>query len=417
MQEVGTLIIGAGVSGLSYAAYTNEDYIIVEKENTPGGLCRTIYRDGFVWDFGGHFFHFARPELKRDFEKEINAEDIVWHVKNTNINYNGYIVDYPFQMNIHQLPKTEFIDCLFDLFNRTEKPGYGSFEEMLYGKFGKSITEKFLKPYNEKLYACDLNELDPDAMGRFFPYASPRQIINNMKTTVDQSYNSRFCYARSGAQYFIDLLLKKIKLEKLATDTLVSDVDIDKHIAVVGGKKYQYKKLVNTMPLNHFVKLIDPKYSSIVDGFLSCNKVLVLNLGFDRQAFNTQTHWTYVPMKNTIFYRMGYYSNILGADRLSMYIEIGYPEHASVDVEEQLRLTLDYLKEMGVIGEHKLIAYSAVIINPAYVHITTKSIEKVDSLRKVLEEKAAYTIGRYGSWTYCSIEDCMVDAVNLAQKG
>ena len=146
MQEVGTLIIGAGVSGLSYAAYTNEDYYIVEKENTPGGLCRTIHRDGFVWDFGGHFFHFARPELKLFFENEIKADDIVHRVKNTNINYNGYLVDYPFQMNIHQLPKTEFIDCLYDLFNRTEKPKYDNFEEMLYGKFGKSITEKFLKP-------------------------------------------------------------------------------------------------------------------------------------------------------------------------------------------------------------------------------------------------------------------------------
>ena len=39
------------------------------------------------------------------------------------------------------------------------------------GKFGKSITEMFLKPYNEKLYACDLTKLDKDAMGRFFPYA------------------------------------------------------------------------------------------------------------------------------------------------------------------------------------------------------------------------------------------------------
>lgn len=39
---------------------------------------------------------------------------------------------------------------------------------MLYGKFGKSIVEKFLKPYNEKLYAVDLTKLDVDAMGRFF---------------------------------------------------------------------------------------------------------------------------------------------------------------------------------------------------------------------------------------------------------
>ena len=38
---------------------------------------------------------------------------------------------------------------------------------MLYAKFGRGICERFLIPYNEKLYACDLAELDKDAMGRF----------------------------------------------------------------------------------------------------------------------------------------------------------------------------------------------------------------------------------------------------------
>lgn len=38
---------------------------------------------------------------------------------------------------------------------------------MLYCKFGRSIAEKFLIPYNKKLYACDLDKLDKDAMGRF----------------------------------------------------------------------------------------------------------------------------------------------------------------------------------------------------------------------------------------------------------
>ena len=51
---------------------------------------------------------------------------------------------------------------------------------MLYGKFGKGIVEKFLKPYNEKLYAIDLTELDVDAMGRFFPYADKEAIIKNI---------------------------------------------------------------------------------------------------------------------------------------------------------------------------------------------------------------------------------------------
>lgn len=69
---------------------------------------------------------------------------------------------------------------------------------MLYGKFGKSIVEKFLKPYNEKLYAVDLTTLDKDAMGRFFPYADIPAIIDNMKANKDStSYNNSFLYPRS----------------------------------------------------------------------------------------------------------------------------------------------------------------------------------------------------------------------------
>lgn len=416
MKSVETLIIGAGVSGLTYAAYTDEDYLIVEKDGAPGGLCRTFYKEGFVWDYAGHFFHFAHQDLKADFEKEIHPEDMVKCLKETNINYKGTIVDYPFQMNIHQLPKAEFIDCLYDLFHRTEKDSYSSFEDMLYGKFGKSITEKFLKPYNEKLYACNLNELDTDAMGRFFPYADPEQIINNMRNSGVQTYNSTFDYPKLGAQFFINLLLKKIDLNKLLLNAMVTSVDINRKVVVINGEEYRFRKLINTMPLNRFVKLIAPEYSTVVDGVLSCNKVLVFNLGFDKRAVNTKTHWTYIPMKEINFYRMGYYSNILGNDRLSMYIEIGYTENADIDIDSQLQLTLENLKKLGVLTDHKLIAYNALVINPGYVHITEQSNSSVSELKKMLAVQNVYTIGRYGKWTYCSIEDCMVDALNLASQ-
>ena len=52
------LIIGAGISGLSYANFIENDFFIVEKESEPGGYCKTIKRNGFVWDYSGHFFHF-----------------------------------------------------------------------------------------------------------------------------------------------------------------------------------------------------------------------------------------------------------------------------------------------------------------------------------------------------------------------
>ena len=52
------LIIGAGVSGISYANFTKNDFIVIEKESELGGYCRTIKRNGYVWDYSGHFFHF-----------------------------------------------------------------------------------------------------------------------------------------------------------------------------------------------------------------------------------------------------------------------------------------------------------------------------------------------------------------------
>ena len=53
------LIIGAGISGLSYANFCgHNDYLIIDKDSEIGGYCKTIKQDGFTWDYSGHFFHF-----------------------------------------------------------------------------------------------------------------------------------------------------------------------------------------------------------------------------------------------------------------------------------------------------------------------------------------------------------------------
>lgn len=415
MKYIDTLIIGAGISGLSYAVRAKGDYIIFEKDETAGGLCKTIYQDGFTWDYSGHFFHFATDTIQSFFNKEISLKEIVTCKKRTNIYYKGEKIDYPFQMNIHQLPKDEFIDCLYDLFNRKTKGDYNSFKEMLYCKFGESITDKFLRPYNEKLYACDLNELDPDAMGRFFPYADPFQIIKNMKNEcLDTSYNSYFSYPKKGAQFFINILLSKIDACRLITGSCVANINPHDRTAEVNGEVYKYKRIVNTTPLNKFARNVIDDFSGYNLDALTSNKVLVFNLGFDKQSVDTDIHWTYFPQCEINFYRVGYYSNILKTDRMSLYVEIGFHENAVIDIEQQLALTLENLKKVGIITNHKLVSYCSMIISPAYVHITNESIKMVRELTQHLEKFNIYTIGRYGKWTYCSIEDCITDAFSLA---
>lgn len=76
------LIIGGGASGLMFAnTKKNDDIILLEKENELGGYCRTIYQDGFVWDYAGHFFHFANEDIKNFFRSKISDSDLVLREK------------------------------------------------------------------------------------------------------------------------------------------------------------------------------------------------------------------------------------------------------------------------------------------------------------------------------------------------
>lgn len=419
MEKVKYLIIGAGVSGLSFANnLESDDYLIIEKESEAGGYCRTTRRNGYVWDYAGHFFHFSHPELKAKFQEITNSDDTVFKVKDTKIFYKGEYVDYPFQKNIHQLPKEEMIDCLYDLFQKTEADSYESFLSMLYGKFGRSITEKFLRPYNEKLYACDLNTLDVDAMGRFFPYADVKDIILNMKNSNNDSYNQTFLYPKQGAAVFVEKLLAGIKNEKIHYSEIVLNINTKAKIVKTDKSEYSYEYLISSIPLNTFVGMSDIK-DVIDESAFSYNQVLVFNLGFDKASLDNSIHWLYVPDKDINFYRIGFYNNIIGSEKLSMYIEIGYPKQAKIsreDIDSQLNATLLNLKKMNIIDEHDLVDYESIVMNPAYVHITKNSLCQVEKITKTLQTEGVYFVGRYGLWKYCSIEDCMVDSLNTIKK-
>jgi len=417
VKKVKYLIVGAGISGLSFANFiASDDYLILEKEKEAGGFCRTIYKKDYVWDYAGHFFHFTNNKIKRYFNNKIQKDQLIYKKKNTKIFYKGDYIDYPFQKNIHQLSKVEFVDCLYDIFNKNEKINYYNFEEMLYGKFGKSITNKFLKPYNEKLYSCHLNSLDADAMGRFFPYANIKEIIDNMKLQNDNSYNNEFMYPKGGAAIFVIALLNELDQEKILYNQEIYHIDTIKKIAETSQLQIKYQYLINTAPFDRLIEFINRDEYINTKTILTYNKVLVLNLGFDKKSSIDDVHWVYVPDKNINFYRIGFYDNILSSDKLSMYIEISYPSSIEVEVDKQLRFTLDNLKKMKIINDHKLLAYSSVIMSPAYIHISKVGQSFKERRKRELEKYNIYTIGRYGDWKYCSIEDSMIDAINMAKK-
>lgn len=419
-MKVNNLIIGGGISGLTLANYIT-DYLIVEKDSSLGGYARTHYVDDYIWDYAGHFFHFKTDEFKNMFINSMDKNDYIIKNKNTYIYFEDKLIDYPFQMNIHELSKDKFIDCLYDLFNKQEKEVYTNFLDMLYGKFGMSITEMFLKPYNEKLYATDLTKLDKDAMGRFFPYANISEIINNMKNHSNTSYNNTFMYPKKGAQVIVNKLCEKVDMNKVMLNTSVTSIDLNKKEVTLSTKEViSYNNLINTIPFNKFLSLLNIQEYTNFSNELSYNKVLVFNLGFDKKSTYNNTDWIYFPDKNINFYRAGFYDNILSTDKLSMYIEIGYSKESIIDestINKELSLTLDNLKKCKIIDDtFKLVKYESIIMDPAYVHIDTLHDKLVKEIINDLETKNVYSVGRYGSWTYSSMEDAMLQSKELVEK-
>ena len=457
MERVRHLIVGAGISGLAYADRIHEgphgasdDLLVVEADTEIGGYCKTIVREvatpsgsaRFVWDYSGHFFHFKHADIEADLVGRMKGEKVLSVQKDSRIHWPGGLrppsgrgeihetptnwVEFPFQKNIHHLPQADFVDCLYELYLRDERwnsfaggapKGHkpASFLEMLYQRFGRGITERFLRPYNEKLYATDLATLDVDAMGRFFPHADITDIVRNMREANNATYNASFTYPEGGAIQYVHALASRLRSGAIALGERVVSIDLAKKVATTTRRSIAFEHLVSSMP---FVKLLDAARLPYTPSTYGWNQVLVFNLGFDRKG-PEGIHWAYYPQKELSFYRVGFYDNIFGTPHLSVYVELGYPRTATIDDAEIARArerVLADLAKVGVTSGHRVIAEHHVVMDPAYVHITRASLADVAQKKSVLESRGVSSIGRYGSWTYCSIEDNVVEARALADR-
>lgn len=430
-EEVETLIIGAGMSGLGFANAWLEQrkdragrVLIVEREGEAGGYCRTVRRKGFVWDYSGHFFHFRHAEIEAWLRARMPADAVLQVKKRCFVRACGTEVDFPFQKNIHQLSPQDFLACLVDLWSAEQQRIFtpvqsGSFKAMLEDRLGRAICERFLIPYNEKLYACDLDSLDADAMGRFFPHTTFDELMRHIRSPHDASYNANFTYPKGGAVEYVRALLRDLPDDAVSLNESLVSVDLLRKTATTTKRKLRYERLVTSVPLPTTLRMCGV---SIRPGVFSWNRVLVFNLGFDGKG-RDDAHWVYFADRALPFYRVGFYDNIHAAEassdagkRMSLYVEVGLPAVGEVDVDKLRAAVLDGLRKERIVTDQRLIAEHHVLMDPAYVHITSQSLEEVARQRRDLENAGVFSIGRYGGWTYCSIEDNLVEARVLAER-
>jgi protoporphyrinogen oxidase len=163
------VIIGAGPAGLT-AAYqlVKAGYlpVVVEADDVVGGISRTVERDGWRFDIGGHRFFTKVKPVEELWQEILHKDDFLVRPRMSRIFYNDKFFDYPLKASnaLRNLGLIEaFLCCLSYLRARIRPPrDQTNYEGWLVSRFGWRLYRTFFKTYTEKVWGVPVAEMPAD---------------------------------------------------------------------------------------------------------------------------------------------------------------------------------------------------------------------------------------------------------------
>src|SRR3712207_63022 len=91
------VVLGGGPAGLTAGyllAQKGRPVVVLEAEDQVGGLAKTVVRDGYRFDLGGHRFFTKSAEVERLWD-EVMGEEMLTRPRLSRIYWRGRYLDYP----------------------------------------------------------------------------------------------------------------------------------------------------------------------------------------------------------------------------------------------------------------------------------------------------------------------------------
>src|SRR5690606_2492348 len=163
------VIIGAGPAGLT-AAYelskAGRASTVLEATDEIGGLSRTVERDGWRFDIGGHRFFTKVPEVEALWHEILPDEDFLLRPRMSRIYYQGKYYDYPIKpLNaLRNLGPIEAVRCMLSfLWVRIHPPkDLTTLEGYIASNYGWRLYEHFFKTYSTKVWGVPPSQMSAD---------------------------------------------------------------------------------------------------------------------------------------------------------------------------------------------------------------------------------------------------------------
>ncbi len=167
--DLKVVIIGAGPAGLTAAYQLGKAGVtstILESDDVVGGISRTVVRDGWRFDIGGHrFFTKVRPVEDLWFEI-LGKDDFLLRPRLSRIFYKGKMFDYPLRAKnaLFGLGLLEAFLCVMSyIWVRIRPPkDQTNFEGFVASRFGWRLYRTFFKTYTEKVWGMKATEIQAD---------------------------------------------------------------------------------------------------------------------------------------------------------------------------------------------------------------------------------------------------------------
>lgn len=419
------LIIGAGLAGLSTAFHLNNDYLLIEASDSPGGTANTLHLKGFKLDNAVHIYYFKDQTILKWIRDTLNV-NLLETARECSVWINNAYVKYPVQYHLSELSWPDRIKSAKSIFksisNKQKINSTDNFQTYSLFNFGTHLTDIFVRPYNEKLFGVPIDFLNTDWLGDSIPNYSKMKMLLSVLGIMNNNYgrNSKFFYpSEGGVSTVAEKLSSQLKKPPLYNCSHVKVFYAEKSVLLSDGTEVKYDYLINTMPLDSFLNTFDSIPYDILASLklLKKNSTTLLHI-IGKGKIKKNEHWIYVPDATVPFYRITIPGNINPANcppgRFALTLEFGGNVYEN---QSLLDNSITILNSMGILNENNTdIEFCWRLINCSYVIYDESRKMVLKKIYQFLQSNNVFSIGRYGAWEYSNMEDAIYHGKKVAEQ-